>query len=331
MKTRVLPILFGYCVLAGGLLFSLAACATPEPTLSPLRLPTRIPFTPTPTPTPISVATYVAEGVAYRAAGDTLAALEVFSHTLVLDPAFVPAYLERGKLYRLAGDSAAALADVQQALVVDPTYAPAYVLMGEILRLDFGDLDQALEAYDRAVALDPTLAAATFPARWEAAEGLGRGQAMLALVNEHGQTTPEDPLLPYYRARALDAMGAHGRATQTLIEAIETGNGSAVVWFTLGEIYVADHAWEYAHDCFEQASALIRGGDNSLALVSDAALSDLFAALGEAYIYTDRCIDAQAMLSHALAVGPDRPELHTLVGQAIICQTPTPTPTPYPW
>ena len=328
---RILQLRFvlGYLAPVAVVLVALAGCATPSPTASPLRLPTRSP--PTPTPTPIGVQVYYETGLARRAVGDVVGALAAFSQTLAADPAFAPAYVQRGTIRMVQGDPQAALADAQAALAADSECAAAYVLLGEVLRLDFEAPAQALTAYEQAVRLDPSLAEPTFPARWRAATAAGRAQRMIALANEHEDAHPDDPLAAYYRGRALTALGASHTAIRVLVETLGEEGGPAAVWFVLGEAYAADGAWAHALTCFEHVRALTEAGDNSLALVSDTPVADLFGALGAAYVYTDRCADAQTMLNHALAVGPDRPEYHTLIGQAMICQTPTPTPTPYPW
>ncbi|HIQ02753.1 MAG TPA: tetratricopeptide repeat protein, partial [Anaerolineales bacterium] len=291
--------------------------------------PTPNPPTPTLTRSEAAVRAYET-GLARRTAGDSGGALEAFSQTLAIDPSFAPAYAARGSLHLALGNQEAALADAQAALVANPEDGAAYALLGEVLRLGFDDPAQALEAYERAVQLDPALRDLLFPARWRAAAAAGRANRMVALANEYLNTHPGDPLAAYYLGRALIALGNPRAAIRTLVEALEEG-GPAAVWFALGEAYGADGAWSNARVCYEQARALAEAGDPSLTLVSDTPVADLFAGLGAAYVHVGECVSAQVMLEHALAVGPDRPELHTLIGQAMICQTPTPTPTPYPW
>jgi len=311
-----------------GALTILVGCAAPQPTASPLRLPTRV--SPSPTPTAISAMRHYREGVAHRAAGDEEGALEAFSRAIEADPTFVPAYVERGALYLALGEPRAALADAQAAVALDPDNGAAYALLGEVLRLGFGDPRQALEAYSRAVWADPSLAGPLFPARWRAAMAAGRADQMVILAREYERLHPGDPMAAYYRARALTALGSPRGAIEVLVEALEEG-GPAALWFALGEAYAADGAWPQAVVCYEQARALVEGGDRSLHQVSDTPLADLSGGLGVAYFHVGRCTDAQTLLEYALAVGPERPEYHTLIGQAMICQTPTPTPTPYPW
>ncbi|HEC34143.1 MAG TPA: tetratricopeptide repeat protein [Chloroflexi bacterium] len=313
----------------GCLVLVLAGCTSPRPTSSPLHLPTRIPPTPTLERSEVALRAYEA-GLARRAAGDVEGALEQFSRALVADPAFAPAYVERGSLYLALEEPEAALLDAQAALASDPGDGFACALLGEVLRLGFNDVAQALEAYEQAVRLDPSLAGPLFPARWRAAVAAGRADRMVALANEYLNAYPDDPLAAYYLGRALTALGNPRAAIRTLVDALEEG-GPAAVWFALGEAYRAERAWPEAKVCYEQARALAETGDPSLNLVSDTPVADLFTGLGAAYVYVGECTSARVMLEHALAVGPDRPEMHTLLGQAMICQTPTPTPTPYPW
>lgn len=307
----------------------LTGCASPSPTASPLSLPTRIPSTPTPDRLEMARRAYQ-EGIALQTAGDTEGAVEAFSRALALDPTLAPAYVGRGSLYLTLGKPQEALADAQAAVAADPENAAAYALLGEVLRRAFGDPVHALQAYEQAVRLDPGLADPLFPARWQAAAAGWQGNRMVALANEYMNAHPDDPLGPYYLGRALIAQGNPRAAIRTLVEALGRG-GPAATWYALGEAYAADGAWANARTCYEQARALAERGDPSLYLISETPVADLFAALGAAYVHVGECASGQVMLEYALAVGPDRPQLHTLLGQALICQTPTPTPTPYPW
>lgn len=310
-------------------LATLIGCAAPAPTASPLRLPTRAPATPT--PTPIGARVHYEAGLTYRATEQPAEAVAAFSRAVTIDPDFAPAYVERGTIYLRQGAYDAALADAQAAVAADPDYARGYLLMGEVLRLGFEAHRQALTAYHRAIVREPDLAEETFPARWRAARGAGRPDRMIALANEYLNAHPDDPLSAYYLGQALTARGSPDSAVETLVEELETDGGTAALWFALGEAYAAQEAWAEARTSFEQARVLAATRDASMTLVSDDPVADLFTALGETYVHTGQCIDAEAMLNHALAVGGEEPEIHTLIGRALICQTPTPTPTPYPW
>jgi len=325
-KNHGLYALQGYLALTVTLLL-LSGCMSPTPTISPLRLPTRMP---TSTPTPPNPQFYYEQGKARRAAGNTEGALAALSQALASDPTFAPAYIERGALYLALGKAEAALADAQAAVAVDPESGAAHALLGEVLRLGFGDLTQALSAYDRAAQLDPALAETTFYTRWQTAVAAGNGGRMLALSEEYQTAFPQDPMAAYYRGLALIATGSPHAAIRELVKALQ-GGGPAAVWFVLGEAYRAEGAWPQAGICYEHVRTLAEAGDPSFSLISDDPVTDLFARLGETYLYEGECTSARIMLEHTLAVGAQSPGIHTLIGQAMICQTPTPTPTPYPW
>ncbi len=310
------------------LLLLVGGCASPQPTASPL-LPSPTP-SPSPTPVPLGPAVYYEAGLAYRTSGDVEKALLAFSQAVEIDPSFAPARVERGALYLATGKAEAALADAQAAIAADPTNGEAYALLGEVLRLGFGDSHKALDAYEEAVRLDPSLADALFPARWRAAVAAGRVDQMIALAREYGRRHPDDPMAAYFRGQALLTLGVPRSAIAVLAGALEEG-GPAALWFALGEAYAADGAWPEALLCYEQAQALTEQGDQSLYQVSDTPPADLFGGLGAAYLHTGRCGKAKEMLERALSLGPDRPKYHTLIGQAMICQMPAPTPTPYFW
>lgn len=312
----------------GLVLIGLAGCTTPDAGTSPLRLPTRV--LATPTSTPLGAESSYELALARRAAGDTYGALDALSQALAADANFAPAYVERASVYLALDNLEAALADAQAAVTADPENPAAHVLLGEVLRRDLGDPARALSAYERAVALDPSLAEATFPDRWWAARAAGQATRMIGLAREYEDAHPDDPLAAYYQGRALTAVGLPRSAIATLVDVLDQG-GPAALWFALGEAYEVDGSWSHAQVCYEQARALAEAGDRSLDLVSDTPVPDLFVGLGEAYLHVGECSNAIVMLEYALVVGPDRPEVHTLLGRAMICQTPTPTPTPYPW
>ncbi len=283
------------------------AAVSPSPTLPP---------TPTPTPGP---AVLYEQGLACQQAGDWACAGAAFSRTLELDPGFAPAYRARAAVHLALGDGPAALQDAQTAVMLAPEDAGASALLGEVLRRAFNDPLQALDAYDAAVRRDPSLAAALFSARWECAVAAARSDRMAELAAEYARLHPDDPMRMVYRGRTLLAQGLPRVAIRVLGETIEQEGGPAALWFVLGEAYAAEEAWREAVICYEQARALMEAGDSSLGVVSGNPAADLALALGTAYLYAGRCGDAEAAFRHARALGLNRPDLPTLLGQAMIC------------
>jgi tetratricopeptide (TPR) repeat protein len=316
-------------------LVALMGCATPDPAVSPLRLPTRIPRTPTatptvtPTPFPFAAQDYYEEGVARQEIADPEGAIQSFTWAIRRAPDFAPAYVARGTVYLAQGKFHLALADADAALRVDPTNANAYALRGEALRLR-GSAQQALQAFKQAVELDPDLKPETFRSRWLLSRETGQAIHLLTLSREYADIHPEDPLRYYYRGSAFVELGRGHIASEILIEGIETtSDPPALLWLALGQAYAVDGAWPDAVTALEAARVLVQTGDTSLTLHSDQPIVALFDALGRAYLRAGRCVDAETMLSYAIAIGAPASEYDVLLEEASACQTPTPEATPY--
>lgn len=283
-------------------------------------LPTSVSPSPSPaaTPTPGPAALYEA-GRAHQQAGEWEKALGLFSAALAQDPRFAPAYRERAVVYLALGDPTAALADGQMAVALEPQDATAHALLGEILRRGFHDPLQALDAYERAARLNPAMAAALFPARWECALSAARSDRMADLAAEYARLHPDDPLRFYYRGYTLLAQGLPRVAIGVVGDAIRDGSDLAALWFVLGDAYAAIGAWPEAIICYEAARSRTERGDLSLHVLSDPPAA-LAVSLGTAYLYAGRCADAEASFRRALALAPDRPDLPAWIGRAMICR-----------
>jgi tetratricopeptide (TPR) repeat protein len=327
MSSRVRLVLFlGLVVMAG--------CVSehqPTASISPLRLPTRIPPTSTPTPTPVSAQPYYDAGRACQKVGDAECALESFTMAIETDPGFVAAYIARGGVHLAQDRPKDALVDADAALSIDSSSAPAHALRGEALRV-MGRSYQALEAFDRAVALDPALQEPLFRSQWLAAIGADDNDRLIKLSREYGEAHPDDPVRHYYRGWAFIAWGDPGVAINILIHGIEeVPDPPALLWFALGYAYLESDLWQDAVTCFEIALSLVRSGDTSLDLHSDNPVADAFGALGLAYLGVDRCGDAERMLEHAIAIGATAAEYAAALEEARLCLAATPLPTSTPF
>ena len=312
----------------------LAGCTGPSPTISPLRLPTRIPRTPTPIPTPtitpIAAWKYYEQGVARQEAGDIQGAMQSFAWAIQQAPDYGLAYVARGTIYLSQGKLHLALTQADAALEADPTLAAAHALRGETLRL-LGDAQAALDAFRQSTALDSDLKVDTFHSHWLAARAADNPVRLLMLSGEFGEAYPNDPLRYYYRGWAFIEMDRGTVAARTLAEGIEaTSDSPALLWFVLGQAYVASHAWEEAVTAFEATRVLVQSGDTSLTIHSEQPIVDLFVALGQAYLKAGRCADAEVMLQYATDIGAPASELSGMLEESRMCQTPTPTVSPKP-
>lgn len=313
----------------------LAGCTPTDSATSPLRLPTRIPRTPTPIPTltatPFSIAaqTYYEDGLARQEAGDAEGAIQSFTWAIRRAPDFAPAYVARGAIHLAQGEPRLALSDADAALAADPTSGHAHALRGETLRL-LGRAQPALEAFDQAVNLDPSLKSETFRSHWLVARATHNAVRLLALSKEYAAAHPDDPLRYYYRGWAFIELDSGSVASKVLVEGIEaTPDPPALLWFALGQAYAAEHSWQDAVTAFEATRILVQTGDTSLIVHSDQPIVDLFVALGSAYLGAGRCVDAETMLQYAVDIGAPVSEYGPILEGARLCQTPTPTATPY--
>lgn len=307
----------------------LIACASPSAT--PQRLPTRATIpTPTPTPFSISARAYYEEGLTHQKSGNAEAARQSFTWAIQRAPDFGPAYVARGAIYLAQGEFHLALADAEAALKIDSANPAAHALRGETLRR-MRRARWALAAFDRALALDPDLQAETFRSRWLAARAAQDADRLMDLSREYRGAYPEDPLRHYYLGWALIESGKPYPAISVLIRGIKTSSEPpALLWFTLGQAYLADSSWQEAATSIEAARTLVQAGDLSLTIHSDSPIADLFGALGQAYLGIERCADAEVMLSYAIDVGAPASEYAARLEEARLCQTPAPTDTPYP-
>jgi tetratricopeptide (TPR) repeat protein len=83
-------------------------------------------------------------------------AIKLLNAIVAIKPDYVEAYNERATIYFLQDDIAHALADLREVLKREPRHFAALAGLGLILQ-EIGDDKHALEAYRRALAIDPHL------------------------------------------------------------------------------------------------------------------------------------------------------------------------------
>ena len=97
---------------------------------------------------------WVEQGIAHNNAGELADAAICFERALALDPGSIPALHGRAAMHHLAGDHADAMALCDEVLTQAPRHAQAWVTRAVAARA-LGSLDQALQAFRRAVELEP--------------------------------------------------------------------------------------------------------------------------------------------------------------------------------
>jgi len=83
-------------------------------------------------------------------------AIKLLNAIVAINPGYVEAWNERATIYFLKDDIAHALADLREVLTREPRHFGALAGLGLILQ-ELGDDKHALEAYRRALAIDPHL------------------------------------------------------------------------------------------------------------------------------------------------------------------------------
>ena len=83
-------------------------------------------------------------------------ALKLLGAVIAINPKYVEAWNQRATIYYLKDDYGRALADIREVLALEPRHFGALSGLGLILQ-DIGDDKHALEAYRKALAIDPHL------------------------------------------------------------------------------------------------------------------------------------------------------------------------------
>ena len=236
------------------------------------------------------------------------------------------AVLREGARLALAqGDLNTAETRAWAAIRTNGQDAATWALLGTILarRSDAVLAEQALAV---AETLDPALAPDLFIDRWRAARQAKNSDTMTALAQAYSSQYPEAALGFYYRAATLLAVGDAESVIDQLVTALhDFPDAPAVVWYTLGEAYLASGAYLEALTVMDVAGSRFAMGDNSLYQATDDPIRNLNLIRAQAYLGMNtpaRCVDATALLKRW-----DAPT--TTIERAILCQTPTPTMTPW--
>jgi len=240
---------------------------------------------------------------------------------------------ESGELHmagaRLAlaqGDAEGAADRAWDAINLTPDDGLAWSLLGIILSRA-GEPKQAEQALAVAGSLDPDLALEVLPSRWQAAVASRDAAAVVALAEAFGERHPGSIFVAYYRAEALLMTGAPSDAISLLVGVLtEEPDAPALLWYTLGRAYLAGGGYIEAATSLEAAAYRIARGDTSLELISARPVDDLNAHLGQAYLQTSRCVEAEMIFRRLEA---DQAGFSGMVDAAVTCQTPTPTLTPW--
>lgn len=98
-------------------------------------------------------------GDLYLASGETDKGLQIYQHTLEIDPAKRETYFKMAGIYADRKDLDSAEAMIQKGIKTGPPSALAFFYLGR-LRLEKGDVSEGLSYFEKALALDPYFEAA---------------------------------------------------------------------------------------------------------------------------------------------------------------------------
>jgi len=235
-------------------------------------------------------------------------------------------HIAGARLALAQGDLDRAVDRAWDAIGRTPEDGLTWSLLGIILGRA-GEPGQAEQALAIAQFLDPSLTSVVLPDRWQAAVTSGDTAAVFALAEVFGERHPGSIFVSYYRAEALLMAGAPSDALTLLVGVLtEEPDAPALLWYTLGRAYLARGGYTEAATSLEAAAYRVARGDTSLELISARPVYDLNAHLGQAYLQTARCAEAEMIFRRLEA---DQSDFSEMVEAAVTCQTPTPTLTPW--
>lgn len=292
---------------------------------------------------PDSMAAHLKRGLAYRQRDELDAALRDLRRASELDPTAPRVFEWQGDVhlelaryaraaerfeqsvalderqpdvhYKLAvaryreGRAGAAVAPLRRALALAPRHAQAHYLLGVCLR-DLGRLGEAAASLDEAARLSPGLLAVrearadVFQARGQTARAVDELNALAALE-------PERPERAVAVAAAYARGGRHDAAVLALGRAAERFPDAAVVYTTLGSVWLraAEAGDPVALD--KALAALTR------ASALDDASAQTFALLGRVRLRAGDLDGAESALRQAVAGKPAEPEAYRALADVL--------------
>ncbi|GAB4345153.1 MAG: hypothetical protein Kow0099_25190 [Candidatus Abyssubacteria bacterium] len=186
--------------------------------------------------------------------GEVKQAIEHQRQALKIDPSFEDARMELALLHHLDGDSKAAARELGALLERNPGYAAGWLLCGIMLEKN-GKLDRAIECYERAVQVNPSL----IDARISLGTLRFKTGDVVAARNEWEHAHKMNPS----NAKVLLNLGALelrdgnlSRARELLERALRQAPDSVPLWNNMGVLHARMGHTDEALAAFEKALAL---------------------------------------------------------------------------
>lgn len=226
-----------------------------------------------------------------------------FESAIQADPAFALAYVGLADTYMLLGDYAGLSLDdvlansepaLQKALALDDKLVEAYVAEGAI-RAKASDITAAVDAFERALELDPNYAKAYHWYGDVLLNNLQRPDAALPMLERAYTLDPISPALIVTIGQSLSALGRFAEAMDYFEKALEIEPAYASSYYLIGSL----HAFAYGR--------LDLGVRWSLDSAShDPRYSSNLHALGTYYLALGDEETAEYWVNRALSESPDR-------------------------
>lgn len=238
-----------------------------------------------------------------RASASLDQALEYFEKAIEIDPEFALAHVALADTYMLLGDYAGLSLDyvlenaepaISKALTLDNELAEAYVANGAI-RAKLGDYDTAVDAFQRAIELDPNYSKAYHWYGDVLVTYLQQPDIALPLLEMAYKLDPVSPALIVTIGQALSGLGRFDEAMGYYQKVLEIEPAYASTYYLIGSIYA------YAYGRLDLG---VRWSLESYAR-DPRYVTNLY-SLGIYYLALGDNQKAESWIAQALSNGPDR-------------------------
>ena len=197
--------------------------------------------------------------LALRYKGETLRemerydeALEVLNHALTLSPEDSWLLVSKGSVLRLSNHTAEAVELLNRAVATDPTLHRGWAELGAALYTQEGKEQEAIEAFDRALALKPNYDLA-LRYKGETLRFLGRYEEALICLDRALAVSPHDAWTLGAKGQTLRALRREAEASEVLKLAVTEGPKLSWAWAELGYSYYTQELPEEALDALKKA------------------------------------------------------------------------------
>ena len=183
-------------------------------------------------------------------------ASKTYDRTLELNPNLAAAWLGKGKILAQLDKNQSALTALNLALTIRPELYRAWQAKGQIYQYNLRDLDEAIAAYDRGIAIDSKYAP-LWRDRGLALNQQGRYTQGIESLQKSQELAAQDRRTWLGLAAGWNAVGQKQKALAALDSALEVAPRDPEIWQQKGLIYTKDGQYNEACDTYRQARLVI--------------------------------------------------------------------------